>query len=44
VCPVSCCLPDPNNPESEEQLAAKARRIHPEKPFDMGTIPSRFRK
>ena len=44
VCPVSCCLPDPNNPESEEQLVVKARRIHPDKSFDMATRPSRFRK
>jgi ferredoxin len=44
VCPVSCCVPDPNNLESEEQLVAKARRIHPDKSFDLGTLPSRFRK
>ena len=23
VCPVDCCLPDPNNVETEEQLLAK---------------------
>jgi ferredoxin len=44
VCPVSCCLPDPNNPETEEQLVVKARRIHPDKSFDMAKLPSRFRK
>jgi ferredoxin len=44
VCPVSCCLPDPNNPETEEQLVQKARRIHPDKTFETASLPSRFRK
>lgn len=44
VCPVSCCVPDPSNPETEEQLVQKARRIHPDKPFDMASLPPRFRK
>jgi ferredoxin len=43
VCPVDCCIPDPNNPESEEQLLERARRLHPEREFG-ADFPSRFRK
>lgn len=43
VCPVDCCVPDPNNVETEEQLIAKARQIHPDKDFG-SDFPSRFRK
>jgi ferredoxin len=43
VCPVDCCVPNPDDPESEEQLLAKARRIHPEHDFP-ADLPSRFRK
>jgi len=43
ACPVDCCIPDPNNPESEDALLERARRMHPEVIF--GTdFPSRFRK
>ena len=30
VCPVDCCVPDPNNPESEQVLLERARVLHPE--------------
>jgi len=43
VCPVDCCIPDPNIPETEEVLLARARELHPDKTF-AGDIPSRFRK
>jgi len=43
VCPVDCCVPDPNRPETEDELIAKARRIHPDKDFG-ADFPSRFRK
>jgi ferredoxin len=47
VCPVDCCPPDPNNPESEEQLYAKLATIHPDKVFpalaDLPASLSRFR-
>jgi ferredoxin len=43
VCPVDCCVPNPDDPETEEQLLAKARVIHPDRQFD-GAAPSRFRK
>jgi ferredoxin len=43
VCPVDCCVPNPDDPETEEQLLAKARLIHPERGFPAGS-PSRFRK
>ena len=28
VCPVDCCLPDPNREESEETLLARKERLH----------------
>jgi ferredoxin len=43
VCPVECCLPDPNNPETEAVLVARARQIHPEKAIG-DDFPSRFKK
>ncbi len=30
VCPVDCCVPDPEREESEEQLLARQARLHPE--------------
>ncbi|WP_339918101.1 4Fe-4S dicluster domain-containing protein [Yeosuana marina] len=30
VCPVDCCVPDDNHVETEEQLLAKQRFMHPE--------------
>jgi ferredoxin len=30
VCPVDCCVADPNNEESEDLLLARAKEIHPE--------------
>ena len=43
VCPVDCCIPDPNIPESEDELIERARAIHPD--LDFGdSFPSRFRK
>jgi len=43
VCPVDCCIPDPNNPEPEEQLIARAKVLHPDQDFG-SEFPSRFRK
>ena len=43
VCPVDCCVPNPDDPESEEQLLVKARVIHPDREFPPDS-PSRFRK
>jgi hypothetical protein len=43
VCPVDCCVTDPNNIESEEVLIARARDLH--KDTDFGeSFQSRFRK
>jgi hypothetical protein len=48
VCPVDCCVPDPNNVEKEEQLYARLATVHPDKSFPaLGDLPaslSRFRK
>jgi hypothetical protein len=43
VCPVDCCVTDPNNLETEEALIARARALHPETPFT-DNFESRFRK
>ena len=29
VCPVDCCIPDPDNEESREQLLEKWKKLHP---------------
>ncbi len=43
VCPVDCCVPDPNIPETEDILIARAKTLHPDRNFPAG-FPSRFRK
>ncbi len=43
VCPVDCCIPDPNNLETETALLERARALHPEQTF-ADDAPSRFRK
>ena len=43
VCPVECCLPDPERNEPEAQLIARAKKIHKDKDFG-DDFPSRFRK
>lgn len=47
VCPVECCVPDPQNRESEEVLLARAAQLHPEKQFpplsELTAELSRFR-
>ncbi|MBN2192502.1 MAG: YfhL family 4Fe-4S dicluster ferredoxin [Polyangiaceae bacterium] len=49
VCPVECCLPDPDNVETEAKLMERALRLHPDH-AELGQraaandYPSRFRK
>jgi ferredoxin len=45
VCPVDCCVPDPNNAESEDALFARAKAIHPDQAasLELGPETSRFR-
>ncbi len=43
VCPVDCCVTDPNNIESEEVLIARARSLHNDTDFG-NDYQSRFRK
>ncbi|HYD50510.1 MAG TPA: 4Fe-4S dicluster domain-containing protein [Terriglobales bacterium] len=43
VCPVDCCIPDPNIPEAEAILIARAQQLHPEQTFPTD-FPSRFKK
>jgi len=47
VCPVECCVPDPNHPDTERALLDKALALHPDD-ADLaaaaasGAFPSRF--
>src|SRR5204863_4812335 len=43
VCPVVCCVPNPDIVESEAVLLGRAQHLHPEATFG-GDFPSRFRK
>jgi len=43
VCPVDCCIPNPDDEETEEQLLEKAKALHPGQEFPTD-LPSRFRK
>src|SRR5215467_13314511 len=43
VCPVDCCVPDPNNPETQGVLLARARTLHPDLTIP-DDAPSRFLK
>ena len=43
VCPVDCCVPNPDIVESEAVLLGRAQHLHPEATFG-GDFPSRFRK
>lgn len=49
VCPVECCLPDPNHAEDESALIERAIKLHPDdaelsKRAASNNYPSRFRK
>jgi ferredoxin len=48
VCPVDCCIPDPDNLEPEPALLERAQQLHPEKQFPpLAELPahlSRFRR
>ena len=43
VCPVDCCVPDPNIPETHDVLLARARALHPTEAIP-DDAPSRFKK
>ncbi len=43
VCPVDCCVPNPDIPETQDVLLARARVLHPEESIP-DDAPSRFRK
>jgi len=45
VCPVDCCVPDPNHVETEEQLFERAKILHPDRQFaELSAATSHFRK
>ena len=43
VCPVDCCVPNPEIPETHDVLLARARTLHPEQAIP-DDAPSRFKK
>src|SRR5437867_9880676 len=43
VCPVDCCVPDPQRPEPHAVLLVRARELHPDKTIP-DDAPSRFHK
>ncbi len=45
VCPVDCCVPDPNNLEKESVLFERAKQIHPDlaNGLELVAETSRFR-
>jgi ferredoxin len=43
VCPVDCCVPNPDIPETHDVLLARARALHPGETIP-DDAPSRFRK
>ncbi len=47
VCPVECCIPDPDTRESEQQLLERAVKLHPDQSFpsldELDDTTSRFR-
>ena len=43
VCPVDCCIPDPDRPETEDVLLARAKQLHPDTEIP-DPPPSRFRR
>ncbi|MEE2961011.1 MAG: YfhL family 4Fe-4S dicluster ferredoxin [Myxococcota bacterium] len=42
VCPVDCCVTDPNNEEAEAPLLGRAKALHPDREF-AEDFPSRFK-
>ena len=42
VCPVDCCIPDPERPEDEAALLERAKVLHPDEEFPED-FPSRFK-
>jgi ferredoxin len=42
VCPVDCCIADPNNVETEPVLIKRVQEIHPDQSFG-DDCPSRFK-
>ncbi|MBD3236368.1 MAG: YfhL family 4Fe-4S dicluster ferredoxin [Candidatus Eisenbacteria bacterium] len=43
VCPSDACVPDPDHQETEEQLIAKVKQLHPDKEFG-DSIASKYSK
>jgi len=44
VCPVDCCVPDPNNLEPEQLLLDRAKVLHSDETLEATLETSRFRR
>lgn len=44
VCPVDCCVPDPNNLEPEQILLDRAKVLHSDETLEATLETSRFRR
>jgi len=44
VCPVDCCVPDPNNLEPEQLLLDRAKVLHSDETLEATPETSRFRR
>jgi len=42
ICPVECCRPDPDAPETEAELIARVRALWPDKDLS-ANFPTKFR-
>lgn len=45
LCPIDCCIPDPERIETEIELFERARKLHPQRAgeLELGRATSRFR-
>ena len=43
VCPIDVCVPDPEHPEDETDLFARALRLHPDEKLSLSARTSHFR-
>ena len=43
LCPVDCCVLDPEHEESEEELLERAKEIHPDEEIPEEDFPSHYR-
>lgn len=42
VCPVDCCVPDPNHVETETELLERAKKLHSDREFVLTSETSKY--